>query len=129
MMDSSMCLPAIRSEREYTRHGNESDVSGATTDVHYQIAARLGDRQTGANGGHHGLLDEMYFCSPGSVGRVRDSALLHLRDFPRDADDNPWMHQRPALMCLLYKVAEHLLGHFEVSDHTVLQWFDDPDFA
>jgi len=39
------------------------------------------------------------------------------------------MHKRPALMCLLYKVAEHLLGHFEVSDHTVLQWFDDSDFA
>jgi len=50
-------------------------------------------------------------------------------NFGRDADDHAWMNQCPALMRLLNKVVEHFLGYFEVSNHTILQRFNNFDIA
>ena len=71
----------------------------------------------------------MNFRGFGSIGRIYHGALFHLRDLGRDADDNAWVHKRPALMRLLHKVAEHLLGHFEVGNHAILQRFNNSDCA
>ena len=47
---------AERARIDDAGHRDDSDVSRATTDIYHQVAAGLGDGQTGANGGHHRLL-------------------------------------------------------------------------
>src|SRR6202007_1566863 len=39
--------------------GDDGDVGGAAADVDDHVAAGLGDGQAGADGRHHGLLDEV----------------------------------------------------------------------
>ena len=48
--------------------GDDGDVGGAAADVDDHISARLGDGQAGADGGDHGLFDEVHFRGLGTVG-------------------------------------------------------------
>src|SRR5205814_1323050 len=47
---------------------DDGDVGGAAADIHHHVAAGLGDGQSGANSGHHGLLHQMHFAGFGAVG-------------------------------------------------------------
>src|SRR3954467_1522663 len=64
----------------------------------------------------------------GAEAGLFDGALLHTGHAGRDADHHARV--RPAVLVdLLDEVAQHLLGHVEVGDHTVLQGPDGLDRA
>ncbi len=108
---------------------NHRDIGGAAADIDHHVAAGLGDGQTGADGGHHGLLHQVHFAGLGAIGRVHDRALFHLRDLRRHADDDARMHQHLAVVRLLDEVVQHLLGDFEVGDDAVFHRLDGDDVA
>ena len=120
---------AQRARIDNARERDHRDIGSATTDVYHQVAARLGDRHVGANGGHHRLLHEMNFRGLSAVGRVCHGALFHLGDLRRYADNDAGVHKRPALVRLLDEVAEHLFRYPEVGNHAVFQRFDNPDIG
>jgi hypothetical protein len=105
------------------------DVGGAAADVDDHVAGRLGDRHAGADRGGHRFLDQVHFTGLGAVGAVLDRALLHLRDFGRDADDDAWPDPDIPVVRLLDEVGQHLLGDLEVGDDAVLHRFDGDDVA
>ena len=102
---------------------------GAAADIDHHVAARLGDGQTGADGGYHGLLDQEHFTSLGAIGGILDRALFYLGDLRRHADDNPGVHQHFAVVRLLDKVIQHLFRDFEVGDHAIFHGLDGHDVA
>src|SRR6202030_1280021 len=50
--------------------GNDGDIRGATANIHHHVATGLGDGQTGANGGDHGLLYQKHFARLGAISRI-----------------------------------------------------------
>src|SRR5579864_1034779 len=105
-------------------HGNDGDVGRAAADVHHHVPGRLLDGQTGADGGGHGLLDEIDFAGARAIGGVLHGALFHRRNFAGNADDDAGMHQDAAVVRFLNEVSEHFLGDFEVGDDAVLHGLD-----
>src|SRR6266511_3176619 len=100
---------------------DDCDLGRAAADVDDHVAARLVDRQAGADGGSHGLLDDVRrLPRPRVLGRLLDGALLDAGDPGRDADHHPGLGP-PTLVNPLDEVAEHLLADVEVGDHAVLQ--------
>ena len=89
----------------------------------------LSDGQAGADGRHHGLLDEVDLTGLGAIGGVLDGALFNLGDLRRHADDDARMDQHLAVVGLLDEVIEHLFGDFEVGDDAVLHGLDGHDVA
>ena len=99
------------------------------TDVDDHVAAGLGNRQSCADGGHHGLLHKIDFAGLGSVGRVFDRAFFHLGNFRRHTNNDPRMHQHLPVVGFLDEVVEHFLSYFEVGDYAVLHGLDGHDVA
>jgi hypothetical protein len=66
--------PATRTDFEYTMPASEMTAMsvGAAADVDDHVAGGLGDGQPGADGGGHGLVDEVDLGSLGLRGRVLD---------------------------------------------------------
>jgi hypothetical protein len=86
------------------------------------------DREPGADGGRHRLLDQVRLPGARAQTGLLDGPLLDAGDPGRDADDDPGVG--PAVLVdLLDEVPEHLLGHLEVRDHAVLQRADGLDRA
>ena len=83
----------------------------------------------GADGGDHGLFDQVNFAGLGAIGGILNRALFHLGDLGRHADDDPRMHQHLAVVRLLDEVVQHLFGDFEVGDDAVLHGLDGHDVA
>src|SRR5579871_104652 len=108
---------------------DDGDVGGAAADVDDHIAAGLGDGKTGADGGDHGLLDEVDLGGLGAVGGVHDGALFYLCDLRGHADDDARVHHHLAVVGLLDEVVQHLFGVAEVGDDAVLHGLDGDDVA
>ena len=108
---------------------DDGDIGGAAADVDDHVAAGFGDGQACADGGDHGLLDEMNFGGLGAVGGVHDGALFNLRDLRGDTDDDAGMHHHLAVVGLLDEVVEHLFGVAEVGDDAVFHGLDGDDVA
>ncbi len=106
-------------------HGH---LRGAAADIHDERPGRLRDRQAGADGGRHRLLDQSRPARPGVARGVLHGPLLDLGHSRRNANQ----HARAgdagiAVMHLLDEVAQHLLGDVEVADHPVAQRTDGHD--
>ena len=101
----------------------------SAADIDHHVAAGLGDGQTRADGGDHGLLDQEDFAGLGAVGGILDGALFHLGDLRRNPDDDAGMDQHLAVVGLLDEVVQHLFGDFEVGDDAVLHGLDSHDVA
>ncbi len=108
---------------------NDRDVGGAAADIDHHVAGRLGDGQTRADGGHHGLFHQMHLAGLGAIGGIDDGALFHLRDFAGHADHDARMHQHFAAVRLLNEVIQHALGDFEIGDDAVFHGPDGDDVA
>ena len=81
----------------------------------------------GADGGGHGLLDDVGgLAGAGVLGGLLHGALLDAGDARRDADDHARLDPA-AVVHLLDEVAEHLLADLEVGDDAVLQRPDGLD--
>src|SRR6202012_1975600 len=73
--------------------GDDGDVGGAAAYVDDHVAAGFGDGKARADGGHHGLFDEINLAGLGAIGGVFDGALFHLGDLGRHADDDARIDQ------------------------------------
>ena len=64
------------------RQGDDGHFRGTAADVHHHVGGRLLDGQVGADGGGHGLLDEVDLTGTGGLGRVfmDDTDLLDVYD-------------------------------------------------
>ena len=104
-------------------HGDDGDLGGAAADVDDHGAGRVLDGQVGADGGRHGLLDEVGLAGAGLDGGLEDGALLDRGDAGGHAHDDAGARapRVVALAGLLDEVAEHDLGDVEVGDDAVLE--------
>ncbi len=112
-----------------TGERDDGDVGGAAADVDDHVSAGFGDGETGADGGDHGLLNEVNLGGLGAVGGVHDGALFDLGDLRRHTDDDAGVHHHFAVVGLLDEVVEHLFGVAEVGDDAVLHGLDGDDVA
>src|SRR5258708_38093853 len=99
-------------------------MGGAAADIHHHVAGGLGNGEPGADGGHHGLLDEVNFAGFSAIRRIHDRALFDLRDLRGHADHDARVHQHFAVVGLLDEVIEHSLGYFEVGDDAAFHRLD-----
>ena len=118
-------------------HGLEGDdaaeaddrrLAGAAADVDDHVADRFVDRQVGADGCGHRLLDQLRVGGAGPAGGVGDGAALDLGDRRRHADD----HLRPGEAAdadALQQQADHPLGDLEVGDRAAAQRTHGDDVA
>ena len=106
-----------------TAHGDNGDLGGTAADIDDHGAGRLLDRQVGADGSGHGLLDQVCLAGTGLDRSLKNGALLDRRDTGGDADDNARTRgPRIALLGrLVDKIAKHGLGNVEVGDNAVLK--------
>ena len=106
-----------------TAHGDNGDLGGTATDIDDHGASGLLDRQVGADGSGHGLLNQVCLAGTGLDRSLKNSALLDRRDTGGDADDNARTRgPRIALLGrLVDKIAKHGLGNVEVGDNAVLK--------
>src|SRR3954452_23740584 len=107
---------------------DHGDLRGPAADVDHHVSGGLADRQSGADGGGHGLLDQVGLTGAGREAGLLDRPFLHAGHAGGDAHHHPRV--RPAVLVhLLDEVAEHLLGDVEVGDHTILERSDGLDRA
>ena len=85
--------------------------------------------QPGADGGGHGLFDQVDLARAGALGALLHGALLDLGDAERHADDDARLDQGAAVVRPGDEVAQHRLGDLEVGDHAVAQRPDGLDVA
>src|ERR1017187_271261 len=115
---------ADRTRIDDSAHGDDSDVRGAAADIDDHVSGGLLDGQAGADGGSHGLFDEIDFAGASAIGGVLHGAFFNRRDFAGNSDNDPWMNENAAIVGLLNEVGEHFFGHLEIGDYPVLHRFD-----
>ncbi len=122
--DPNAALVDHAAQRDHAHFGR------AAADVHHHGAGRFGNRQAGADGGRHGLLDQVHLAGAGAERGLADGAALHLGGAAGNADDDSWrgLQDGPG-MDHLDELLEHLLGDGEVGDHAVLHGADGFDIA
>src|SRR5579862_2892427 len=106
---------------------NDCDISGSTANVDDHVAAGFGNREACSDCCYHRLFHEVNFAGFGAISRIHHSAFFHLGNFRRHTDHDARVHQHFAVVRLLDEVVQHLFGDFEVSDHSILHWFDGDD--
>src|SRR5690606_13519915 len=108
---------------------DDGDLGRPAPDVDDHVAARLGDGQARADGGRHGLFDEVDLARPGALGAFLDGALLDLGDAEGDADDDARLDERAPVVGPRDEVPKHRLGHLEVGDDAIAQRANRLDVA
>ena len=92
------------------------------------MAVGLGDVDAGADGGGHGLFNEVDLPGAGLDARVDDGTLLHLGDAGGHADDDPGLKEGHAGH-LVDELPQHPLRHIVVGDDALPQGADGDDVA
>ena len=116
-------VEAAATQRLHGHHPAEGDhrhLRRAAADVDDHVADGLVDRQSGPDGGRHGLLNEEAGRRAGPARRLLDGAALDRRDGGRDADQ----HLGPVEAAdadTAQQHAEHPLGDLEVGDGAAAQ--------
>ncbi len=100
--------------------GDHRRLGRPAADVDDHVAERLVDRQPGADGRGHGLLDQVGAVGARAPGRLLDGPPLHLGDGGRDADQHPGPVE-PGDPGSLQQQPDHPLGDVEVGDGTLAQ--------
>ena len=108
---------------------DDGHLGRAAAHVHDHVAGGLLDGQADADGGRHGLLDEVHLAGAGGLGGVAHGALLHLGDPAGDRDDDARADDPAAVVGLADEVAEHGFRHFEIGDDAGLHGADGDDVA
>src|ERR1039458_5825795 len=122
MIASSSSSPAIRIDCETTIPPSEitatSEVPPPMSTTIDPVGSPTG--RAAPTGGGDRLRDQVGRARAGREAGLFDRALLHTGHPGGHADDDARVCEA-ALVDLLDEVAQHLLGHVEVCDHTVLQ--------
>ena len=91
--------------------------------VEDHASGRLAHGQARADRRGHRLLDQIGLPGPRRETGLLDRSLLDPGDARGDADHHPGVREA-ILVDPLDEVAQHLLGHVEVGDHTILERSD-----
>src|SRR3972149_220430 len=130
---SSISSPAIRTDLAYTTPESEitatSVVPPPMSTIMFPPGSWIGRPAPVAAGLHHPPLARAPRAAPRRHRRGADRPLLDLGDTRGHADDDPRAHERAAAVHVRDEVVQHLLGHVEVGDDTVLQRTDRDDVA
>src|ERR1700752_183194 len=105
-------------------HAHDSDIGGAATNIDDNVSARLGYRKSGADGSGHSFFDQKDLGSFRAVRGVFDSPAFHLSNTGWYADDDARAHKTLSVLRLADEMMKHLLGDFEICDHTVFHRAD-----
>src|SRR5688572_944494 len=107
---------------------DDGDLGCAAADVEHHGAARLVDRQAGADRGRHWFRDHVDAARARALRRLLDRALLDLRGTEGHADQHARRRTQPAVTVHLGdEVLQHPLGVSEVGDDAVLHRPDRRD--
>jgi hypothetical protein len=109
--------------------GEHSHLGRATTDIDDHRARGLLDRQTRADRGGHGLLDEEHAPGAGELRGFLNGAPLHRGRARRHADHDLRAHKGPPIMHLADEMLDHFLGDLEIGDDAVSHRADRLDIA
>ena len=129
--DGGVDVEAAHPHRLEGHHPAERDqrrLGRAAADVDHHVGDRLVDRQRGADGRRHGLLDELRVGGTGPAGRLGDGAPLDLGDGRRHADHHPRAVE-PVDADAVQQQPDHALGDLEVGDGALAQRADGHDVA
>src|SRR5436190_396155 len=119
---------ADRRVADDARERDDGDLRRAAADVDHHVARRRLDRQTDTDRRRHRLGHHEHFLRAGAEGRVAHRTLFHLGDAAGHAHDDARLHLEDVIVDdELQEVAQHLLGHVEVGDHSVLHRPDGDD--
>ena len=105
--------------------GGDQHVGGAGTDVQDHGALGREDVDARADGGGHGLLNEVGVPGAGAFAGLDDGPLLHLGGLAGHGDDGPGLEEDAAAHHLLEEGGEHALRGVQVGDDPVLQGPED----
>ena len=119
---------AQRARRDDAAEADDRDVGRAAADVDDHARGRLVDRQAGADGGGHRLLDHVDATGTAPGGGVLQGAPLDAGDLARDAEHHARADQ-PRRAHLVDEPAQHPLGLVGVGDDAVAQRADGADGA
>src|SRR3984957_6022830 len=109
---------------------DDRDFGGAAADVEHHRAARLLNRQTGADRGGHGLGNDVHAASAGPLGRFLDGASFDLGGAEGHAHQNSRAGAQETIAVYLFdEVLQHFLGVGEIRDDPVLHRPDRGDMA
>ena len=112
----------------HTAQGDDGDVGGTAADVYHHVAIGLGDVDAGADGGGHGLLNEVSPAGTSLDAGVHHGALLDLGDAGRHADEQAGLEEGEGGH-LPNKLLQHPLGHVVVGDDALTQRTHGNDVA
>src|SRR5215210_2288983 len=107
-------------------HRDHGDLTGAAAHVDHDVPGGLGDRQIGADRSRYRLLDQVDATGARRQTGLLERAVLDLRDPGRRTHHDLGVGEAAAVHAA-QEVAQHLLGHLEVGDHTVTQRTDGRD--
>ncbi len=109
--------------------GDDRDFRRAAADVDDHAGGGFGDRKPRADGGGHGLFDQIHPPCPGALGAVVHGAPLDGGDSRWDRDDHARADEMLSAMHPADEIGEHRLGDFEIADDAILQRADRGDRA
>ena len=113
-----------------TVEGDHRDLGGAAANVEHHRAAGVAHRQPRPDRGRHRLFDEVNVAGASTRRGFANRPAFDLGGPARHADEHPRARPEEAVLVgLVNEVLQHLFGHREVGDHTVLQWPDGLDVA
>src|SRR5690606_6535186 len=106
---------------DHAAERDDGHFRGAPADVHDHRAAGIRHREPGTDGGGHGFFDQVNLTGARTQSRFADGATLDLgRTAGHANDDARAGREHTARMHHANELLEHLLGHREVGDDTVL---------
>ena len=112
----------------HAAQGDHGDIGGAAADIHHHVAVGLGDVDARADGGGHGLLDEIGPAGTRLDAGIHHGALLYLGDAGGDADEQTGLEQGEGGH-FFDEFLQHPLRHVIVGDDAVPQGTHGYDVA
>ena len=99
--------------------GNNRHFGSSSANINNKIAPGFLNLKPGANSSCHWLFNQENLAGAGISGRIFDCLFLNFSHSPGNADNYPWPDKiKLALLRLINKIAEHLLGHLKIRDNS-----------
>src|SRR4030095_15838251 len=90
---------------------------------------RLCDGKPGTYSRSCRFFDQINLRRFGPICGVFDGSAFYLGNLAGNAYDNAWAHPASSVVRLPNEVLKHLLGYFEIGDHSVFHWPDGNNVA